>query len=86
MFSLAISETRGPRKGHQPMRECPIIYHMVGTQRMYGTFTAYHYKKMMYLHRYDMTFEEGIAFWKGPITCLMFAQLLKINVPPLHVS
>jgi len=37
-------------------------------------------------HRCDITFKGGIAIWEGPIVCLMFVQLLKTNVRPLHVS
>ena len=32
------------------------------------------------LHRYDITFEGGIAILEGPMACLMFAQHLKTSV------
>ena len=37
---------------------------------------------MMYVHRYGITFKEGIAMLEGPIAYLMFVKKKKNNVRP----
>ena len=39
----------------------------------------------MYVHRYDITFEEGIAMLEGPIAYLMFEQNSKNQCPSLYM-
>ena len=36
----------------------------------------------MYVHRYGITFKEGIAMLEGPIAYLMFVKKTKTNVQP----
>ena len=42
---------------------------------------------MMYVHRYGITFKEGIAMLEGPIAYLMFVKKKqKPMSDPIHVS
>jgi len=39
-------------------------------------------RKMMYVHRHDITFKKGIAIWESPIAC----RILETNVYSLQLS
>ena len=53
---------------------------------MYGKIGGDRLKRKMYAHMYEATLTQSIAIWEGLITSLMFAQVLKPNVPPCNVA
>ena len=71
---------------HQQIWEGPIACHTFVQKWCMANVGGIVWRNMTYVHRYDINFKVCVAIVEGTMVNLMFAQFLKTNVRPLHVS